>query len=126
MKLAERFFSTYNKSGILELQPILREIREAISQAGGTEYGKYIIDTKILPITARILDEDFIQYEELQNEAAWIISNIAGGGSLDTQYVVNVLEALDRFLNLLHYPITLRVKESVYLLHPLECRDYAS
>lgn len=94
--------------------PILKQIRRSISQEEDPPV-KYLIDTKILPNIAKFLDQEYQQFVELQNESAWIISNVAAGKShSSTEYTVVELGAIDRYIALLSDPaVDLALKESV-------------
>lgn len=54
-----------------------------------------------------------MEFGDLQNECAWIISNVAAGKSAFTEYAVNELSAIDRYMTLLNLPVELKLKESV-------------
>lgn len=76
-------------------------------------YASVAIEAKILPQIAEYLDEEFSEFQELQNEAAWIITNITAGNSTQTEYVVQELDIIDRFFTRLQQPLSIELKKSV-------------
>ena len=98
--------------GTEKLTMIVKEIRYAVSQGENSPI-VYLTETTMLPSLAKLLDESFLQYPELQNEAAWILSNVASSESSHTKFVVKELNGINRFLFLLNRSSSLGVKISV-------------
>ena len=94
--------------------PVIKQIRRSISQEE-VQIVDYLVENNILPRIARYLDQEYIEYGDLQNECAWIISNVAAGKTSLMEYVVKELAALDRYITLVNLPVELNVKESVCL-----------
>lgn len=60
-----------------------------------------LYEYRILPTVSNLLDDKFQEYLKIQFEAAWILTNLAGGQPKDTDYCVTSLNAIERFITLL-------------------------
>ena len=52
---------------------------------------------------AALLDDKFREHIKIQHEAAWILTNLAGGKSEYTYYCVQTLKVIERFINILKH-----------------------
>uniref|UniRef100_A0A4W4FY29 Importin subunit alpha n=1 Tax=Electrophorus electricus TaxID=8005 RepID=A0A4W4FY29_ELEEL len=85
-----------------------------------------LVQSGILPILVKCLDRD--DQPSLQFEAAWALTNIASGTSVQTQAVVQS-NAVPLFLRLLHSPHQNVCEQAVWALGNIigdgpQCRDY--
>lgn len=103
----DEFFSSIKADDTEKLYNALNGIRRIISRNSGDSLNTLLYDAKILPTIATLLDEKFKDYSKVQFEAAWIITNLAGGEQSDTNYCVNTLHAIERFIKILNRPVPL-------------------
>jgi hypothetical protein len=60
-----------------------------------------------LETIAKLMETEIKACPDLQLEAAWIITNLAGSQPEDTAYCANQLKAIQRFINVLKTPVPL-------------------